>query len=241
MALHRAPYSVLFALTLSKGLFMRTATRISAAFVASAAVLTVTACSSSKDSTASSGTSSAPMSMSQGSSRSQGRSMSASSAVPAADHNQADVTFAGAMIAHHGQAIAMANLAVQKADNGQVKQLATQIKAAQGPEITTMSGWLKSWNAPVPSASMSGMDVGGMSMTGMMSAAEMKQLENATGAAFDKLWLQLMTKHHQGAIAMARTELASGRYQPATTLAQSISTSQAKEVTAMHALLSSLG
>lgn len=211
---------------------MRIATRVAAGFLASATTLTLAACGSSKTSGMDS------MSTSGGSAP----AASPSSSMSMSDsHNQADLAFATGMIPHHGQAIDMADMAVKKATNSQVKQLGIQIKAAQDPEISTMSGWLKEWDAPVPSASMPGMDMGGTSMNGMMSADEMKQLDAATGTAFDKLWVQMMIKHHQGAIAMAKTELASGQYPQAKALAQSISNSQAKEVTTMQSLLSALG
>jgi uncharacterized protein (DUF305 family) len=204
-----------------------------AAVCAAAAALTLTACSS-NDHTAAGG--------SHSTSTSPNPADSSSSAQPAADRNPADVTFATGMIPHHGQAIIMADMAVKQASNSQVKRLGVEIKAAQGPEITTLSGWLKAWGAPVPSASMSaGHDMGGHEgMTGMMSAAELQQLEGASGAAFDKLWLEMMITHHQGAIEMAKTELATGQNQPAKALAQSIITSQAKEIATMQALLSSL-
>lgn len=215
---------------------MRIATRIAAGFLASATTLTLAACGSSKTSGMDS------MSTSGGSSPAASASSSMSMSMSMSDsHNHADLAFATDMIPHHGQAIDMADMAVKKATNSQVKQLGIQIKAAQDPEISTMSGWLKEWGAPVPSASMPGMDMGGMSMNGMMSADEMKQLDAATGTAFDKLWVQMMIKHHQGAIAMAKTELASGQYPQAKALAQSISNSQAKEVTTMQSLLSALG
>jgi uncharacterized protein (DUF305 family) len=203
------------------------------AAVGAAAVLTLTACSS-NDHNAAGG--------SHSTSTSPSPTVSSSSAQAGTDRNPADVTFATGMIPHHGQAIAMADMAVKQASNRQVKRLAAEIKAAQGPEITTLSGWLKAWGAPVPSVSMpAGHDMGGHGgMTGMMSAAEMQQLEAASGMAFDKLWLEMMIKHHQGAIEMAKTELASGQNQPAKALAQSISTSQAKEIATMQALLSSL-
>lgn len=209
---------------------MRIATRVAAGFLASATTLTLAACGSSKTSGVDS------MSTSGGSAPAASASSSMSDS-----HNQADLAFATGMIPHHGQAIDMADMAVKKATNSQVKQLGIQIKAAQDPEISTMSGWLKEWDAPVPSSSMPGMDMGGTSMNGMMSADEMKQLDAATGTAFDKLWVQMMIKHHQGAIAMAKTELASGQYPQAKALAQSISNSQAKEVTTMQSLLSALG
>lgn len=80
----------------------------------------------------------------------------------------------------------------------------------------------------------------GMSMPGMMSAEQMQQLQSATGAAFDKMFLELMITHHQGAIEMADTELADGSNPQALALAQKIKTDQTAEITEMQTLLQSL-
>ncbi len=85
-------------------------------------------------------------------------------------HNQADVAFASGMIPHHRQAVAMADMAPTKATNAAVKDLATSIKAAQDPEIQTMSGWLTGWGQPVPVASghdMSTMETSTSDSSGM--------------------------------------------------------------------------
>ena len=68
----------------------------------------------------------------------------------AGGHNEADVTFALDMIPHHQQAIEMADLAESRAESQEVKDLATDIEAAQGPEIETLTGWLESWGEDVP-------------------------------------------------------------------------------------------
>ena len=153
----------------------------------------------------------------------------------ASGHNAADVTFASEMIPHHGQAVAMADLALETAVSQDVKELANQIKAAQDPEIQTMSGWLRGWGAPVPDAQA--MHHG----EGMMSMEQMDRLEEATGAQFDRLWLEMMVEHHEGAIAMARTELTSGASPQAKKLAQAIIDGQAKEIATMKALLAQGG
>lgn len=157
------------------------------------------------------------------------------SAPPAASapgaHNDADVAFATYMIPHHGQAVVMAEMATTRASSQQVKDLATQIQAAQDPEIKEMSGWLGAWGEPVPSASA--MQHG----DGMMTMDEMGQLETATGAQFDKMWMEMMIKHHEGAIAMARTELTEGSDADARRLAQAIADGQSKEIATMTALL----
>jgi uncharacterized protein (DUF305 family) len=95
-----------------------------------------------------------------------------------------------------------------------------------------MSGWLTSWGQPVPTPT-AGHDMSQMGdMDGMMSEAEMQQLQAASGAAFDRMWLQMMTKHHQGAVTMATTETQQGQNSDAKALAQQIITAQNKEIAA---------
>jgi len=153
------------------------------------------------------------------------------------NHNAADVTFAQDMIPHHRQAVEMAGYVATRSTNPQVKALAQQIEGAQSPEINQMTGWLAAWGQPVTAGS--GMSMGS-SMHGMMSDSDMSMSQTLDGPAFDKMWLSMMTEHHTGAIDMAKVELAQGRYGDAKTLAQSITTSQAAQVTQMHALLQQL-
>lgn len=144
-------------------------------------------------------------------------------------HNQADVTFATEMIPHHRQAVAMADMALSKAADARVTRIARDVKNAQDPEITKMSSWLTEWGKPAPTASsmtMEGMD----HAAGMMSSTDMAGLGKASGKAFDRRWVQLMIKHHQGAVVSARTERTKGSYAAATALAQSIITSQTTEI-----------
>lgn len=164
---------------------------------------------------------------------------STSSGTPAAGpHNPADVAFAMNMIPHHAQAIAMADIALGAASDDRVKALATSIKAAQGPELTQMDGWLKGWGKATPDTSMTGMS--SMQGSGMMTDAEMSALDSATGTAFDRRWLQMMTRHHEGAVAMAKKELSAGSNPDAKKLAQSIVDSQTAQITEMRNLLRTL-
>jgi uncharacterized protein (DUF305 family) len=182
---------------------------------------------------------------------------SSGTAAVAQAHNQADITFAQAMIPHHAQAVSMSKLAAQQASSPQVKDLAARIEAAQQPEIDQMSGFLRAWNAPVPDTNdssmgamsgmnhgdtsqhnMPGMDQGaGGGMPGMMSQQQMQQLSQAHGAAFDTMFLQMMIGHHQGAVTMSKTELAEGENPDAKTLAQNIIDAQQREITEMQTLL----
>ncbi|MDR7277610.1 uncharacterized protein (DUF305 family) [Catenuloplanes atrovinosus] len=169
---------------------------------------------------------------------------SASAAAPAASvsagsFNDADVSFAEAMIPHHQQAVQMAALADGRAADSEVKTLAGKIAQAQQPEIDTMTGWLAAWGRPAPDMSMdAGMHHG--SMPGMMSDADMSMLTEATGAAFDTHFLTMMISHHEGAIDMAQQEVQQGTNADAKALAQKIITDQQAEITTMKGILARL-
>lgn len=165
-----------------------------------------------------------------------GTSTATTTAGQHADHNQADVTFAQQMIPHHAQAVEMAKLAPGHTGNAKVLDLAGRIQKAQDPEIQTMTGWLTTWGAQAPTTGMPGMDHGS-SMPGMMPAEDMTTLGQAKDTEFDRLWLTMMIKHHQGAIEMATTELNQGSNPDAKKLAQQIIDAQQAEITEMQSLL----
>ncbi|MEV8046052.1 DUF305 domain-containing protein [Streptomyces griseoluteus] len=153
-------------------------------------------------------------------------------------HNAADVSFAQGMIPHHQQAVEMARLAPGHAASAEVKALAARIEKAQGPEIRTMTGWLKSWGEEPPMAGMDHSGHGGMTgMSGMMSADDMTALKKSTGADFDRKFLTLMIAHHQGAVEMAHTEKAKGRDSRATKTADDVIAAQSAEIKQMKGLL----
>lgn len=156
----------------------------------------------------------------------------ASTTMAPAAFNDADVAFAQGMIPHHKQAVMMADLAADRASSQEVKDLAAQIKAAQDPEITKMTGWLKDWNQPTQ---MSGMD--SMDMTGMMSDTQMADLKAASGGEFDKMFLGMMIEHHNGAVEMANTEISDGKNPEAIALAKAIVKAQKAEIETMQALV----
>ena len=163
------------------------------------------------------------------------------STVADSPHNQADVVFAHMMISHHQQAIEMSDIILAKQGIDQrVVDLATQIKAAQGPEIATIQGWMTDWGMG-GMAGMPGMDHGNMGgMDGMMSQADMDGLKNAQGVEATKLFLTGMIKHHQGAITMSQNEIKDGQNPDALALATSIIESQQKEIDTMNQILGSL-
>lgn len=165
--------------------------------------------------------------------------------------DDADVTFTTAMVPHHTQAIMMAKLAAAHAASPHVKELAQQISAEQIPEIVQMQDLLSQWGRPAaPTASMpdapampgmagmNGTDVTQYMAQGMMTDQQMRDLGTASGPAFDRLFLQMMIDHHDGAVAMARTELTSGENADAQVLAQNISDGQLAQIALMQRLLS---
>jgi uncharacterized protein (DUF305 family) len=153
---------------------------------------------------------------------------------PTADHNDQDVMFARMMIPHHRQAVEMARLAEGRAADARVARLARRIEAAQAPEIRTMSGWLTAWGEPVPGESPAPAH---HAMPGMMSPEDMRRLAGLSGRAFDRAFLTMMIRHHEGAVAMARDELRTGVYEPARRMATAIVSSQSAEIREMKGLL----
>ncbi|MGH1562496.1 DUF305 domain-containing protein [Mumia sp. DW29H23] len=155
-------------------------------------------------------------------------------ATEAADHNDADVTFAQQMIPHHRQAVEMAGLAPSRAGS-EVTDLAARISAAQDPEIATMTSWLEEWGEEVPAEDSGHADHGGTE--GMMSAEDMTALAGLSGDAFDEAFLTMMIEHHEGAITMAEGVLGDGKSADVADLAQQISDAQRAEVDEMQDML----
>jgi uncharacterized protein (DUF305 family) len=146
--------------------------------------------------------------------------------------------FAQMMIPHHQQAVEMADIILDKEGiDPDVLTLASDIKAAQQPEIDQLQSWLTEWAADMPDMdSMEGMDHGG----GMMSEDDMAALEAATGAEASRLFLEQMTMHHEGAIEMAQDEVDNGQNPDAVAMAQTIVDTQTAEIAQMQELLAQL-
>jgi uncharacterized protein (DUF305 family) len=163
------------------------------------------------------------------------------------EFNDADVSFATDMIPHHAQALQMVDLTMGRSLDPEVAALAEEIRDAQAPEIETMTEWLTAWGEPIPETprdhgnaghdGTSGMDMSGDEMPGMMSSDELAELEAASDAEFQDMWLTMMISHHEGAIEMAEAEQAEGTFEPAIELARSIETSQQQEIRHMEELL----
>ena len=160
--------------------------------------------------------------------------------------NQADVDFATTMIPHHAQAIQMVTLTDTRQMDPAAKQLADNIRHAQTPEVEAMTDWLTSWDKEIPATTMDhsngDLDMSDMpdmsdEVPGMMSSDDMQQLADASDAEFQDLWLQMMKKHHEGAIEMAKAEEKDGSFPAAVALAMSIIAAQELEIEQIDQLL----
>lgn len=147
-------------------------------------------------------------------------------------YNSLDVWFVRMMIPHHQQALQMAQLAPDRAGSPKVRAVADRIRGAQGPEIGMMRGWL---SARGLAADVPGHDHG--TMRGMQSPEAVRALTDARGAEFDRLFVRMMTDHHDGAVRMATDLLKVGVDQQLNEFANSVATEQAVEITRLRELV----
>ena len=162
----------------------------------------------------------------------------------------ADANFMTGMIAHHAQALVMARLAPTHGASPAIETLAARIINAQQDEIASMQAWLRDRGQPVPEIHIEGLKlmVHGagehhMHMPGMLSDAQLEELDAARGAEFDRLFLAYMIQHHQGAVAMVDTLFATdgaGQDEAAFKLASDIHVDQVTEINRMQQMLDSL-
>ena len=164
-------------------------------------------------------------------------------------YTAADVHFMSGMIAHHGQALVMARMAPTHGASERIKTLCERIINAQQDEIASMQQWLRDRNQPAPSPDVSHamMNMPGMAhdslMPGMLTPAQLTQLDNARGGEFDRLFLTFMIQHHRGAVSMVETLFGTqGAAQEETIfkLASDINADQSTEIDRMQGMLAAL-
>lgn len=163
------------------------------------------------------------------------RTLSAEEAVKEAGQdtaNSADFRYARMMIEHHGQAIVMTGLVPERASADTVKRLADRISAGQKPEIGAMEGWLQKNSGDRREESHDH-----ATMPGMATDAQLARLRAAEGKAFDKLFLELMITHHQGAITMATEALTEGNDVIVEEMASDVVAQQTVEIDRMRGLM----
>jgi uncharacterized protein (DUF305 family) len=176
-------------------------------------------------------------------------------APPTAD--SVDAGFARDMSRHHLQAVEMANLALTRSTDAEVRQLAFDISATQTNQVGRMQGWLALWGLPLTSGEvmgwmsdgtsghdMSHMDdaaADGAVMPGMATETELAKLRSLSGTEFDVMFLQLMIRHHQGGLEMAQYGAEHAELAAVRGLARSIAETQTAETTTMEAMLRARG
>ncbi len=161
-------------------------------------------------------------------------------------YTDGDIHFMSGMISHHAQAIVMARWAEPNGASPSVRTLAARITNAQQDEIALMQNWLKDRALPVPEAKpmpmkmkMDGVDHE-MLMPGMLSDAQMQELEAARGRDFDRLFLTYMIQHHKGAVTMVQELFAKdGTAQDETVFkfASDVNVDQSTEIARMERML----
>lgn len=212
----------------------------------------LTACGGSAGTTSTPTPSDGPRIVQPGAPGQGGRSFSTEEldAVEGVTFTEADVRFMQGMIPHHQQALQMTALVKQHASTDAVRQMALRMEISQRDEIELMSTWLRERDQPVemPMGGMGGMgDMGGMHMVGglhvmpgMLTAEQMEALKNARGVEFDRLFLEGMIQHHQGAIDMVATLFnTSGAAQESTVFkfAEDVDADQQMEIDRMRGIL----
>jgi uncharacterized protein (DUF305 family) len=172
---------------------------------------------------------------------------SAAGQAAAPGHTPADVRFMREMIGHHAQALEMAALVPERTDRRDLRLLAERITVSQQDEIAMMQAWLRAHGEEAPAADAhaghhahhaAGADSAGM--PGMATAEEMARLAAARGAEFDRLFLELMIRHHEGALVMVRELFATpgaGQESQIYSVASEVDADQRMEIDRMRSML----
>ena len=158
---------------------------------------------------------------------------------PGALYTEADVRFMQGMIAHHAQAIHMSRMAESRGASPRLVRFAQKIDLSQAGEIEQMQGWLRAHGQFAPDTS----SWRTMTMHGMLTQEELARLEAARGRDFDRLFLEYMIRHHEGALVMVADLLASPRAAQdvdVSVLANDVESTQTAEIGMMRVMLAEL-
>lgn len=159
----------------------------------------------------------------------------------------ADAGFARDMQVHHAQAVEMSVLLRERSEHDELRQVALDIELTQQNQLGQMLGWLSVWGLPVtgtdaPMAWMSDGHAGmaGGEMPGMATTDEIAALTQARGTEADRLFLELMIRHHVGGVDMARAALDRAEQPEVLRLARAVVSSQSAEIAVLEQLLEDL-
>jgi len=155
-------------------------------------------------------------------------------------YTDADVRFMQGMIGHHAQAVEMTSLLAERTERADMKRLGQRITLSQEDEIAMMRRWLEARRQPLPDPHAH--HHGGALMPGMLTQEEMARLEATRGAEFDRLFLEGMIKHHEGALTMVQDLFAvrgAGQESEIFAFASDVDADQRMEIDRMRAMLAS--
>lgn len=150
------------------------------------------------------------------------------------------------MIPHHAQALVMAELVPERTNNEAIRLLAERIAVSQKDEIALMQRWLRQRGEEVPEVDLHAHHRAGgehAMMPGMLTRAELDRLAAATGAEFDRLFLELMIRHHQGALTMVADLFGTpgaGQGSAIFSIASEVDADQRAEIARMERMLSTM-
>jgi len=170
------------------------------------------------------------------------REVAAGSSTATPGYTDADIAFMQGMIHHHAQALDMTALLATRTESDDMKLLAKRIEVSQTDEIRMMQSWLRDRGAEVPGEHAHHMP-GAPLMPGMLTPDQMAQLEAAKGTDFDRLFLELMIQHHQGALTMVKDLFASpgaGQESDIFAFASDVDADQSMEIERMGAMRAAL-
>jgi uncharacterized protein (DUF305 family) len=148
--------------------------------------------------------------------------------------NSLDTWFVRMMIPHHRQALEMAALAPSRAKNPQLRAVAERITVAQRPEVEVLRAWLRERELP-EETDEAGHDHG--AMRGMQPPEAIRALSGLSGDAFDKMFVDMMVAHHEGAVAMCTDVLKVGADARIGELASGIAAEQQAEIGRMRDII----
>ncbi|WP_017594401.1 DUF305 domain-containing protein [Nocardiopsis potens] len=176
-------------------------------------------------------------------------------------HNEADVEYVLKMIEHHTQALEMTDLVEERVERDSVEKIAGRIAAAQEPEIEAMETWLEdnvygpaegnpnyadqcgltAWRDGGGAGHHGGgdcpIDIDHTDMPGMVAQEDLDDLEAAEGDGFDRLFVELMTSHHEGAIEMAQDATVDGKHPDVLRMADDVVAEQSADIERMELAL----
>jgi uncharacterized protein (DUF305 family) len=161
----------------------------------------------------------------------------------AANFNHADAHFVRSMVPQNDQAVEMCKMVLDKRGvKTEVRDLAKQIRRVQAPQFEIMNGWKETWNQmPGQGAETNEGGAGHHGgENGLMTEEQMEELDLADGSTAQRLFLEGMIRHHQGAVAIAEEEAGAGLDMDAVELAKEMVATQKAEIAAMQHVLTQL-